>query len=204
MLIFGPWPSATPFKELSEGLATIDTGLRILASAQAIPVVILTEGHNAKHLKKWASLFFRGQVEVFEDLPARTGKDQLKAYGQLLARMNATSHILIVWDCDAGSTARALASELEDSAKVTPFALERRPNALAAKGIENKYEEDLLMRFSNIVLDGATGEEKGRSFDNGKKLALANHVAQRGTEADFVHFDDLRRTVERILSVPTE
>ena len=36
--------------DLSEGLATIDTGLRIVASRHSAPVTILTEGHNALHL----------------------------------------------------------------------------------------------------------------------------------------------------------
>ena len=188
-------------QELSEGLATIDTGLRIIASVQAVPVVILTEGHNAKHLKKWVRLFFCNQVAVFDDLPARTGKDQLLAYGQLLARMNATSHFLIVWDCDAKSTAMKLVNELGDSSNVTAFAFESRSNSLAPKGIENKYEENRLLPYSKIVLDGATGRETNRSFDNGKKAAFADYVAEHGTVADFVHFDDLRNTVERILDM---
>ena len=90
--------------ELSEGIATIDTGLKI-ASSDVAPITILTEGKNTLHLKRWASLFYPGKVEVFEDLPDKTGKDQLKAYGQLLAKMNTNSHILIVWDCDAEKTA---------------------------------------------------------------------------------------------------
>ena len=186
-------------QELSEGLATIDTGLRILASAQAADVMILTEGHNAKHLKRWANLFFRGRVEVFEDLPTKTGKDQLLAYGQLLAKMHATSHFLIVWDCDAKKTAMALDGTLGDSATVTAFAFERRTNALTPKGIENKYSEDLLMPYSKIVLDGATREETHRSLDNGKKAAFADYIAEHGQAADFVHFDDLREAVERVL-----
>ena len=188
-------------QELSEGLATIDTGLRIVAAVPAVPVVILTEGHNAKHLKKWVRLAFCDQVAVFDDLPARTGKDQLLAYGQLLARLKATSHFLIVWDCDAESTARKLAKELGDSSKVTAFAFDRRSNSLASKGIENKYEENLLLPYSKIVLDGATGKETNRSFDNRKKTAFADYVAEHGTVADFVHFEDLRKTVERILDM---
>ena len=44
--------------ELSEGLATVDVGLRIAAYDEA-RVTILTEGHNAKHLKRWVELNFR-------------------------------------------------------------------------------------------------------------------------------------------------
>ena len=187
-------------QELSEGLATIDTGLKILSSARAAPVTILTEGHNAKHLKKWASFIFGDRVQVFEDLPTRTGKDQLFAYGQLLSKMNATSHFLIVWDCDAKGTANKLAAALDGSENVTAFAFDRRTNALAMKGIENMYEERILLPYSKIVLDAATGTETNRSFDSGKKSTFADYIFQHGTVADFKHFDDLQRTVADILN----
>ena len=111
------------------------------------------------------------------------------------------AHFLIVWDCDAESTAKKLAKEIGDSSKVTAFAFDRRSNSLASKGIENKYEENLLLSYSKIVLDGATGKETNRSFDNRKKTAFADYVAEHGTVADFVHFDDLRKTVEGILDM---
>ena len=50
--------------ELSEGLATVDAGLRIAAYDEA-KVTILTEGHNARHLKKWVELHFPQDVHVW-------------------------------------------------------------------------------------------------------------------------------------------
>ncbi len=185
--------------ELSEGLATIDTGLRIAASGGTKPITILTEGHNTLHLKKRASLFFSERVDVFDNLPDRTGKDQLLAYGQLLAKMNANSHFLIVWDCDAESTAKKLSNELSDSAKVTAFSFMKRENGITDKGIENKYEENLLKPYSKISLDGRTGTEIGRSFDSAKKKDFARHVFSDGTIEYFAHFDDLYTVVQEIL-----
>ena len=49
--------------ELSEGLATVDAGLKIATSGEA-RVTILTEGHNAKHLKKWVELNYPNDVHV--------------------------------------------------------------------------------------------------------------------------------------------
>ena len=163
-----PTPKSEAVLELSEGLATIDTGLRIVASTQSAPVTILTEGHNALHLKKWASLFFPGQIDVFGDLPASTGKDQLLTYGRLLSKMSSNSQFLIVWDCDAKSRATTLASELSETANVTAFAFEQRENRVAPKGIENKYEEDILRPYSNRVLDD-DDVELCRSLNSGKK-----------------------------------
>ena len=194
-----PTPKSEAVLELSEGLATIDTGLRIVASRRSAPVTILTEGHNALHLMKWARLFFPDQVDVFSDLPASTGKDQLLTYGRLLSKMSGNSRFPIVWDCDAKSKATTLASELPETASVTAFAFEPRENTVAPKGIENKYEEDILRPYSNRVLDD-NEVELCRSLDSGKKGDFARHVFKSGTPEFFVHFDDLRVTVSEILS----
>ena len=185
--------------ELSEGLATIDTGLRIAASGGEVPITILTEGNNTLHLKRWAKLFFPGKVKVFEDLPDKTSKDQLLTYGRLLAKMNASSHFLIVWDCDAKGKAKELSNELLSSAKVTAFSFEKQENRITSKGIENMYDEEILEPYSKIILDGSTREETHRSFDGAKKAVFARHVFSDGTTEYFKHFDDLRISVEEIL-----
>ena len=185
--------------ELSEGVATIDKGLRIVASKRSAPITILTEGHNALHLRKWASLFFPEQVEVFDDLPSRTGKDQLLTYGRFLSKVVANTHFLIVWDCDAKGNAKRLADELVGRVAVTAFALGERGNRIARAGIENKYPEDVLQPFSKIVLDGATRAETSCQFDGGKKTEFARYIFQSGTRQHFVHFDDLHNTVTEIL-----
>ena len=53
------------------GLATVDVGLRIAAYDEA-KVTILTEGHNAKHVKRWVELNFPNEVHVFEGLEEHT------------------------------------------------------------------------------------------------------------------------------------
>ena len=193
-----PVPKSDAVLDLSEGLATIDTGLRIAASNESAPVTILTEGHNALHLKKWAGLFFADHVDVFVDLPARTGKDQLLAYGQFLSRVTGNSHFLIVWDCDAKSRAERLAAELSDVANVTAFAFDHRDNEIAPKGIENKYDEAVLKPFSNRLLDD-NGVELRRTLANEKKSDFARHMFANGEPEDFVYFEDLRATVVKIL-----
>ncbi len=183
--------------ELSEGIATIETGLRIVSSVA--PITILTEGKNSLHLKKWASLFYPKKVDVFDALPDRTGKDQLKSYGQLLAYMKTNSHFLIVWDCDAQSTARKLADELPEKASVNAFWFEKRENEIASEGIENKYDEELLKPFAVRTTEYSTDREISLSFNNRKKTEFAEHIFTNGIEDHFRHFDDLKLVVEEIL-----
>ncbi len=113
--------------ELSEGLATVDTGLRIAAYDEA-KVTILTEGNNAKHLMRWVELNFPNDVRVFEDLGQHTNDGQLLAYGRLLGRMNTNTHFVVVWDCDAARKAESLRQDLPGSAKVTLYAFPGRPD----------------------------------------------------------------------------
>ena len=186
--------------ELSEGLATIDSGLRIATSGGTAPITILTEGYNTLHLKKWASLFFPGKVAVFEELPDRTNKNQLLAYGRLLAKLDATSHFLLVWDCDAEKCATELSQELSGAKNVTAFSFSKRENTIASGGIENKYNEKVLEPFAIRSIECATDREIGRSFHSHSKTKFAEFILANGTTEHFQHFQDLKEEVQKILA----
>ena len=186
--------------ELSEGLATVDVGLRI-AAFDGAKVTILTEGHNAKHLKKWAQLYFPEDVHVFEGLESYSNDSQLLTYGQLLGRMNTNTHFVIVWDCDAAKRAETLRQELSDAAKVTPFAFQRRQeNSIADRGIENNYDAEILECYSTTTRR-SDGTLLARGFQNDRKTEFANHVLQQGTPEYFTHFQELHEIVSGILGL---
>ena len=184
--------------ELSEGLATVETGLKIAAYAEA-KVAILTEGHNTKHLKRWATLNFPEDVRVVEGLEQHSGKDQLLMYGRMIAKMNTSTHFVIVWDCDAVGKASALHDELSEGAKVTPFAFTKRPdNRIARDGIENNYDECILEPYSTTTTDSA-GTLVSRGFHSSRKTEFADHVLEEGTPQYFVHFQGLHDVIRKIL-----
>ncbi len=184
--------------ELSEGLATVDRGLRIAGYDEA-KVTILTEGHNARHLRKWVELYFPQDVHVFEDLTQHSSDSQLLEYGRLLGRMDTNTHFVIVWDCDAAGKAETLRSELPGAAKVTPFVFRRRQdNQIARTGIENTYDEKILEPFSISKFDN-DDRLLGREFPKNRKTDFANHVLKNGTSEYFTHFQDLHNVVSSIL-----
>ena len=184
--------------ELSEGLATIDVGLRI-ATHKGSKVTILTEGHNAKHLKRWVELNFPEDVRVFEGIEQHSNDDQLLAYGRLLAKMNTNTHFVIVWDCDAAKKANTLRREIPGAAKVTPYAFKKRQdNKIAPKGIENNYDEGILEPYSTTTT-GSDGTLLGRGFQNSRKTEFADHVLREGTPHYFTNFRDLRDIVIEII-----
>ena len=184
--------------DLSEGLATIDAGLRIATSDSATPITILTEGNNALHLKKWASLFFPNQVGVFDKLPNRTGKTDLTAYGRFLAKVDTNSHFLIVWDCDAAGEAGKARQEIGDSKNVTAFAFAKRINLIAPDGIENQYDEEYFDGYRTKAENENTGKTS-YSISKSVKSNFAKYVSSKGTKDFFNHFGDLEYVVRKIL-----
>ena len=185
--------------ELSEGLATIDVGLRIAASDEA-KVTILTEGNNTKHLKRWVELNFPDEVLVFEGLEHNTSDTQLLAYGRLLGKMDTSTHFVVVWDCDATQKAATLRNELQTGSKVRAYAFPKRhDNAIATKGIENNYDEEILKPYSNTTTRNNDGTFVSLSFPNESKTEFADHVMKQGTPDYFSNFNELHDLVSGIL-----
>ena len=183
--------------ELSEGLATVDVGLRI-AAYDGAKVTILSEGHNTKHLKRWAQLHFPEDVHVFEGLESYSSDSQLLTYGRLLGKMDTNTHFVIVWDCDADSKAKELGSELPSVTRVTPFAFAKRENAIARNGIENNYDEEILEPYSTTTTDN-DGTLLNRGFHSNRKAEFADHVLQYGQSQYFTHFQELYDIVSETL-----
>ena len=187
--------------ELSEGLATVDVGLKIAASDGAA-VTILTEGNNAKHLIRWVNVMgLSKEVHVFEELVEHTSAGELRMYGRLLGRMNTNTHFIVVWDCDAAGEAKGLRQELRGTTNVTPFAFTRRPeNTIARRGIENNYDADFLKPFSIKKMDD-NDMLLGRFLPKDRKSKFASHVFREGTPEYFTHFQDLHDAVRRVLDL---
>ena len=193
-----PVTQADAVAELSEGIATVDTGLKIATGGTA-PITILTEGNNAIHLKKWASLFFPNQqIRILDFLLHKTGESQLLAYGQLFSRMTTNSHLLIVWDCDAEKTARNLSEKLTNELNVTAFSFRKRENRITNKGIENAYAAKLLEQFASVTM-GPDGKEVRQTIEKDYKKAFADHVSSKATKEYFEHFDELQAVVKKII-----
>ena len=192
-----PTTTTLAVEELSEGIATVDAGLRIAASHEA-DITLLTEGNNTLHLKRWVELNFPSRVHVFEGLPEHRDKGQLLSYGRMLAAMNPESHFVIVWDCDAAGQAQKLRQDLPQGARVTPFAFDQRDNDIARRGIENNYDESILSPFAITKLD-SEGRELSREFPKNRKTKFANHVRHNATKEYFANFGALRSVITGVL-----
>lgn len=184
-------------EELSDGIATLDTGLRI-ATTDERPVTIVTEGKNSLVLARWAALHFPDDVSVFNRLPHRTGAGDLQSYARILSKMESNSRLLFVWDCDQAKKIGGLEKDIGPTARVALHVLSHRDNTVADGGIENKFEEDLLKPFTEETRAVATGEKLRVVFRKDQKTPFAEHISRHGTEEDFRHFNDLHEIVSRL------
>lgn len=185
-------------EELSDGIATLDTGLRI-ATAEERPVTIITEGKNALILRRWATLNFPDAVAVFDKLPHRTGASELQSYARILSKMEPNSQLLFVWDCDQAGKIDGLAREIGPAARVTAHVLSNRDNSIADRGIENKFDEDVLRPYAEETRAVETGKTLRVVLRKDQKTPFAEHISQHGTKEDFKHFQDLHDVVSRLV-----
>ena len=202
-VLVSPTTKAEAINELSEGLATVDEGLRIAAYDES-KVAILTEGNNTKHLKRWVDLNFSKDVYVIENLEQHSSDSELLTYGRLLGRMNTNTHFVVVWDCDSAGKAETLRQELPNTANVKPFAFVRRQeNTITQSGIENNYDDEILAPYSISRRDN---DDKllSREFPKNRKTEFANHVLDQATPEYFTHYQALYDVVSGILGLPSE
>lgn len=193
-----PTTKSQAVHELSEGICTVDVGLRI-AAFDGAKVTILTEGGNALHLKRWAKLHFGQEVRVLDELLESSNASQLYMYAKLLAKMVTNTHFVVVWDWDAKAYYNKLLAELNGTEPVIPHLLQRRKNHVAPNGIENKYDEDLLEPFLNTTT-APDGKVIARNVGGIQKKRFADYIYRQGTLEDFKHFSDLHTTVTASLS----
>ena len=175
-----PATKSEAINELSEGLATVDVGLRIAAYDEA-KVTILTEGKNTKHLKRWVELNFPEDVHVFEGLERYTSDHELFLYGQLLGMVNTNTHFVVVWDCDAADKADALRREMPTGAKVTPYVFAKRPDNTVTSQSEasrTMYDECVILLIPTRPRRCAvTGPPRDRPLEELRcKTEFANQV----------------------------
>lgn len=178
---------------LTEGFATLDQGLRIFDEVARTPVTVITEGHNAKVLKKALALFGVDGIDVLEGMEHITGKTQLKTLFDFLSKAQHQNKVIFVWDCDMSGC-------LGELNRTYPYVFPHRDeNKLAKRGIENAFPEYLFDGFikTTSLADGT----EIRQFDENQKANFASKVCNEGKRADFLYFEHLIGEIERIKNI---
>lgn len=177
-------------KILTEGFATIDQGLSLFDEIARTPVTLVTEGHNAKILRRAFELWEVEGVEIVDGVEHISGKNQLKTLFDFLSKTNHQNKAVFVWDCD-------VSFKLQETNLTYPYIIARNTdNSLARKGIENAFPEHL---FEGLVktITLANGNEI-REFDESQKATFAERICKDTTREDFQHFQEFIHEIERI------
>lgn len=183
-------------KILTEGLASFSDA-KLIFKGMHSALNIITEGHNAIHIKKYIELSELKDVSVIEGLEARSGKSQLHTYAQLLNCIKLEQSVLIVLDSDAGREF----DQIEESDRVKKFKFAKRQEGYSCGGIENMFERSILEPFlhiKTITEHGSTREY--RELQDYCKRNFETHIRENANLGDFVHFASLGDMIQSILN----
>lgn len=153
-------------------------------------VTVVSEGKNTLLISKALELNGITDVEVLSGVEGVSGKNQLKTLFDFLSRTQHENSVVFVWDCDVKPGVVAVNNTY-------PFALPRNEsNALATKGIENIFAEELFEGFVKTITP-STGEPI-RVFDKARKHDFEQFLLQRNNPNDFKKFSSLIEEVRCI------
>jgi len=179
---------------LSEGIATVEGGLRLADQLVVGKLNLITEGHNYLILQKLFQLYGITDVELVRGLEDISGKNQLSNYFQLFSRLPHESPILIVVDPD-------VKMKVAETNLTYWYRLEgNSENKIVRSGIENLFDLSILKPYLETTTT-ARGDFVRHSFNNSQKKEFAETIQQEGTKEDFHRFAGL---LEKIISIQSE
>ncbi|MDD2639825.1 MAG: AAA family ATPase [Arcobacteraceae bacterium] len=165
---------------LTEGLATLESGLSLLDELVQNELTVITEGRNTNYIKKALELFDCKNVKVLDNLEDLTGDSQLKSYFKFFSKVKHTQKVLFIWDCDVNKIP-------EDENNTYAYKFEKNnENNIAQKGIENMFEENLFGNYTKKI-EFSNGDIK-IEFDQNRKSDLETYILSRNDSDDFKKF----------------
>lgn len=175
---------------LTEGLATLQSGLNLLDGLAQNELTIITEGRNTNYIKKALELFDCRNIIVLDNLEDITGESQLKTYFKFFSKIKHTQKVLFIWDCDVNKIP-------DDENNTYAYKFEKNnENNIAQKGIENMFEEDLFDNYTKKI-EFSSGEKKVE-FDHNRKSDLETYILSRNNIHDFQKFKLMTDYINKI------
>lgn len=175
---------------LTEGLATLESGLSLLDELINNELTIITEGRNTNYIKKALELFDCKNVKVLDNLEELTGESQLRTYFKFFSKVQHSQKVLFIWDCDVSKIP-------EDQNNTFAFKFEKNDeNNIALKGIENMFEESLFENYTKKI-EFSNGDTK-IEFDQNRKSDLEEYILLRNNIDDFQKFEIMIKHINHI------
>ncbi len=182
---------ATSMELITEGYATLETGLAIFNDCAQNSITLISEGHNADIIERVCQLYDQNDVTVIGCFKGKSGKDQLKVLYQFFTQASHQKAVLFVLDCDVSTK-----PDKDNNYWLT--LPKNNENDVAKKGIENIFNVNDLDGFLSKKFDSRNRETV--EFDESRKLDFKNHIVNNGTKETFKVFQPLLDKLQQIRS----
>jgi len=185
-------PKKKALEILSQGYATLETGIAIFNEVANAEITIITEGKNSTLIQKACDLYGYNDVKVVSCFQGKSGKDQLNTMFQFFKQAKHENPVLFVWDTDVNG-------QKQDEDNTYGLILPKnKQNTIYPKGIENLFEEKVFSGFTKKGVDSYGNSFE--VFDERRKNDFNAHVLQNGTKEDFAVFQPLFDYLDKIRS----
>jgi predicted ATPase len=158
---------------LSEGVMTLEKGLKIFDAIFLKDLTIISEGKNQEHIKKAIKILddnLTSKIQFYEH-DAGSGEADLFGLFEFIKKTKVEKRVLFIWDCDVKNKV----DKRNDSSFVFRFCFEKNTsNTVCQNGIENLYDESFfsedLIKTITITENGGTITRKEFSETNKNKF----------------------------------
>lgn len=175
---------------MTEGLATLESGLNLLDELVQNELTVITEGRNTNYIKKALELFDCKNVKVLDNIEDLTGESQLKSYFKFFSKVKHTQKVLFIWDSDVNKIP-------EDENNTYAYKFEKNnENNIAQKGIENMFEENIFGNYTKKI-EFSNGDIK-IEFEQSRKSDLEVYILSRNYIDDFKNFKHMIDYINKI------
>lgn len=178
---------------LTEGFATISSGLELIDATAHHELSIFSEGNNIQYLEKAVSIFMNEneakKINLVANLEDKTSKSNLCHYFDLFVRISHSRPVLFIFDSDVTKT-------LTDKNATYHYILKKnKENNKVVSGIENMFKED----FFDSRFYSSSQKKDGGIYTKLDKCKFVTHMIKNGTKEDFENFEPLIKKIRDIL-----
>lgn len=185
-------------KILTEGIMTMEEGIKLFDQISKQEISIITEGDNTEYIKK-AMEFFGNQntskIEIIKGVEGKSGKTQLKTIFDFFTLVNHDNKVIVVWDPDCKEY-----SNLDEKNETYAYVLPQNSNnTITYSGIENLFDDGLFESKDYIEVKSDDVIIK-RQMNTSRKKEFMERMLNSASEENFKNFKHLFEFIDTKLS----
>lgn len=167
---------------LTEGVMTIEKGIKVFDQIGHKEISIISEGHNVKYLEKAIQLFGdESKIGVIKGAESISGVSQLKILYDFFRVINHDKKVIFVFDPEYDERFEAQNNTFQ---YILP---KNEENSLTKKGVENLFDDKFFEGLTKTITDDSDGSTR-RNFNANKKTEFMTVMIPIANETNFRNF----------------